>query len=172
MIANGLWLVVFGLNTKLAFILALVIMFVILVTAIIILWHALRTKLNAVEFITLRVGFSIYAGWVTAASIVSASIAFKSLGLNTNEETWTLIILIVALLIYTAYSSLERNFVFGAMYIWVLVAIMGEQEKFGRESLVDKILIILYIYIALFLSVTAFVFCEKKDGKCDRGLMF
>lgn len=38
--------------------------------------------MNLIEFVSIRIGFSLYAGWVTAASILNISIAFKSAGLN------------------------------------------------------------------------------------------
>jgi hypothetical protein len=130
MICNALWLVVFGRNNTVAFIIAWILIVGILVTDIIIMMKALRAKnLSVIEFLTLRVGFSIYSGWVTAATIINTTIILKSVGMEANEETWGVIILWVALVVYTLASFNERNFAYGAVFIWVLLAIKGEAEE-------------------------------------------
>ncbi len=64
------------------------------------------------EFIGLRMGFSIYTGWVTAATILNVSFLLKSLGLKganagLSESTWTCVILYVALIVYVLASFME-----------------------------------------------------------------
>ena len=39
-----------------------------------------RTSVNIFEWITLRGGMSIYAGWLTAATILNATITIQRLG--------------------------------------------------------------------------------------------
>lgn len=50
---------------------------ILLVTCIWILMLSTRNKVNTFEFITLRCGFSIYSGWVTAATILNIAIVLK-----------------------------------------------------------------------------------------------
>jgi hypothetical protein len=173
MICNSLWLVVFGRNNSTAFIIAWIIIVGILVTDVIIMMKALRTKqINTIEFLTLRIGFSIYSGWVTAATILNTTIFLKSVGMESNEETWGVIILWVALVVYTLASFNERNFAYGAVFIWVLLAIKGEAEMTLKTEIAEAIPLILYIYIALLFFVAAFCVFIKVKGKCDRGLMY
>ena len=89
---------------------------------------SLRRSLNVYEFIGLRVGFSIYSGWVTAATILNVAIFLKSVGvrdpdISYSEESFAVVILCVAEVIYVATTVCENNPVYGVVYIWVLLAI-------------------------------------------------
>ena len=44
-----------------------------------------RNKLNTFEVMTAYTGFSLYAGWVTAASILNVSYCVKGLGLREDN---------------------------------------------------------------------------------------
>ena len=99
-----------------------------LVTQIIIMRHTLRTKLNMVEFISLRICFSIYTGWVAAATIIGVCFVLRTAGLSDpnagfSESVWTAIVLYLGLPIYWIASYHERNPLFGLVYLWVVVAI-------------------------------------------------
>ncbi len=88
----------------------------------------LRHKCNFWTFLSLRIGFAIYAGWVNAATILNVSIWLRSIGVKDpglfiSEDTFAVIILWVALIIYVATTMYNRNPIFGLIYIWVLMAI-------------------------------------------------
>ena len=95
---------------------------------------ASRAPVSMTEFIGLRCGFSIYGGWLTAATILNISIVFKDLGLSDengispSEDIYTVIMLWVALAVYITVSYMERNPLYGAIYLWVLYGIMEEQS--------------------------------------------
>jgi len=79
-------------------------------------------KLNWTEFILIRVTFSLYAGWVTAATIIGFFILFKTWGASDpltkskrawdfagwlmfmDEEAWGCVIICVALVFYSVWS--------------------------------------------------------------------
>jgi benzodiazapine receptor len=134
-----------------------------------------RAKLNVVEFISLRMGFSIYTGWVTAATILNATFFLKSVGVKGasagfSESTWTCIILYVALIVYVLASFMERNPLYGAVYIWVVVAIRNRQVTFPdiqSNSMIVLILIIVHVVLLNVLSIY-----EKMKGKATKGLYF
>ena len=133
LIGNALWLVVFGQNGAVAFGFALVIIIGMLVTQVLIMRQTTRSKVNAFEFITLRCGFTIYTGWVTAATILNTTFFLKSIGMKDDkagfaEDTWCVIILWVALCVYVLASFMERNPLYAAVYIWVLVAIRKNHD--------------------------------------------
>ena len=70
----------------------------------------------------------MYAGWVTVATILNTTLLLKSFGvadpnIPIDEETSTCIILWVALIIYNVATYLERNPLFGGIYIWAIFAI-------------------------------------------------
>ena len=51
-----------------------------------------------------KIAFSIYSGWITAASILNVSFTLKSLGYDSNEEQFAIYILWVAFVIYNVAS--------------------------------------------------------------------
>ena len=130
MLANAVWLCLFGQNNATMFGFALVDIVVMYITGMKILQISVSEKLNNWwENIFFKGGFSIYVGWLTAASILNVCFFLKALGVdpkNTNVENelfWSKIILVVALFLYNAYSIVGRNPLFGSVYIWVLLAI-------------------------------------------------
>ena len=72
-ILNGLWIMLYLTNTTVGFGLALLDMIALLITCVIIMVKSTNAKVNLFEGITLRGGFSVYAGWVSAAMIASGS---------------------------------------------------------------------------------------------------
>merc|ERR1711871_758414 len=102
----------------------------ILVTCLWIMMKSSSVDLNLFEGITLRGGFTIYAGWITAAFIVSLSqilyrvgVVDPDIGYGFDEESLSQIIVWIALVIYNAAAWNERNPLFGSIYIWVTLAI-------------------------------------------------
>ena len=94
------------------------------------------------EAITVRAPFSVYTGWLTAATILNTTFMFKSWGWGDvetipywawdfanfmnfiDEESWTIITVWIALVIYTVISWVERNPVYGGVFIWAGTAIL------------------------------------------------
>jgi len=127
---NAAWICIFGMDNLAAFIITTFIIIGMYVTGMKILQIAVAEKLNNWwEKIFFRGGFSIYVGWLTAASILNVCFVLKGFGVdpqNTdvpNEMFWSKVILLVALVLYTAYTFVGRNPLFGIIYVWVLLAI-------------------------------------------------
>ena len=98
-----------------------------------------RTEINVTEWIGLRAGFSIYSGWVTAATILNATFMLKLFGVEDpdgvlwgliDEEQMTIAILFIAQIIYNLASYTEMNPLYGSVFIWVITAI--------RNNVVDN----------------------------------
>ena len=128
MIGNGAWLIIFMTNSTAGFVLSLLDIIMMLATQVFIMGKSTRAKVNVVEFISLRCGFTNYTGWVTAATILNTSFFLKSAGMKDpsagfGETTWVVIIFYVALCVYVSASFYERNPLYGGIYIWVLFAI-------------------------------------------------
>lgn len=141
MLINGLWLCLFMTDTPWGFGLALLDIVAMLTSNIWVMIKASSTQLNLVETLSLWGGFSIYAGWVTAATILNIAILLKSLGLadpnipwGLNEENLTQLVAWVALVIYNFVSYTEKNPLYGSVYIWVAVAIKSNLEKLHPET--------------------------------------
>ena len=56
-----------------------------LVTAVLILNMASSSKLTAVSAYSLRLGFSVYSGWLTTATILNTCFVLKGAGFNETE---------------------------------------------------------------------------------------
>lgn len=141
MIANALWLVVFQTNTIWGFVVSTFLIFGILITNVYMMMVSTRMEANWVEWISLRVGMSIYAGWVTAATILNVTYMLKSWGLSAaniswlDEEITTIVIAWIAWTIYTLAAFLEKNPIYGGTFIWVITAIRSNAIKKGLSKL-------------------------------------
>lgn len=107
MVFNGLWLVIFMRNQMWSFVLGCMVIIGLLATCVHILMLTLKNQTNLFEMFVMRVGFSIYSGWVTAATILNVTFCFKKGGVDIsdeNEEIWGVIILYVAFAVYVVAS--------------------------------------------------------------------
>jgi len=67
---NAVWLFVFMTNCKAGFVVGNFVIVGLLVTCDMVLYQQSYVSLTVIEFISLRCGVSLYAGWVTAATIL------------------------------------------------------------------------------------------------------
>ena len=102
-------------------------MILMTVSAVYMMMQTTRSEVNGAEWTFLRGGMSIYAGWMTAATIVSIPGALKFFGFSGfswySEEQITITVLYVALVIFSLASWLELNPLYGAIFLWVTIAI-------------------------------------------------
>jgi hypothetical protein len=136
MVLNAVWLILFMLNGTLGFTLSGIDIFAMLASQFYIMRKSCEVKVNIVEFVAIRIGFTLYTGWVTAATILGVTYFLLSLGMKNpnagfDESTWSVIILWVALMIYVAASIYERNPLYAAVYIWVVFAIKAKQLPYS-----------------------------------------
>jgi hypothetical protein len=82
MILNAVWLPTFMMNNTFGFIVSLIIIALMLVTQWYILMKVHRAKLDVMQFICLRIAFTVYSGWVTAATIVAVTFMLSAFGMN------------------------------------------------------------------------------------------
>jgi len=84
------------------------------------------------EIIGLRCGFSIYCGWLTAATILGFANAGKASGLSDAafgvgfEEGWGIALLWIGWGVYVASSWWQRNPLFAAVMFWPYTAISDQ----------------------------------------------
>jgi len=131
MLFNSLWLVIFGQNALWAFILAWLVIVGMVVTQTIIMRLAIRAELNWLEFVCLRAAFSIYNGWVSAATILNTAFVIKSaeIGIFMDHEVgWTVVTIWVGFALYVTVASMEKNVIYGAVYLWVLYNVNDKSD--------------------------------------------
>jgi len=175
MIMNGLWLVIFLQNTGVSMAFGTLDILAMVATQVYMLMKITRAKCNMVEIITLRIGFSLYTGWVTAASIINVTFFLKAVGMKNenagfSETTWCVIVFYVALVIYVLASLRERNPLYGAVYIWVLFAV--KDERVNNHNIQVNTLINIIIMALAVVGITGLSVYEKMNGKCEKGLFY
>lgn len=91
---------------------------------------SMRMEVNGWEWVFIRGGISIYCGWLTAATILNFTATLKHYGFEGfdwySEEAITITILYIAWFIYTLASYVELNPLYGAVFMWVCLAIRSE----------------------------------------------
>jgi translocator protein len=166
MIFNGAWLIVFLQNTVVWRVLGGVDIILLTATTVWIMMITTRNQNNVVEIIGLRCAFSIYGGWLTAATILNIAIVLKDFGLKdsspnmiVSEEVWGCIMLWVAYLVYFLVVLIERNPMFGAVYVWVLIAIIVEQSD--HTWIVVNSSLILLSHLVFLVTSTGYLWFQK-----------
>ena len=82
MMVLSLWPLLFKFNNAAGFAISLVAILFILFSDWNILLMSQKANVNLVEWISIRASFSMYSGWITAATILNASMMLKALGLT------------------------------------------------------------------------------------------
>jgi benzodiazapine receptor len=133
MLINSVCLVLFQTNTVWGFAISLIDIIARLTSNIFMMMNSTSTGINVTEWISMRGGFSIYSGWVTAATILNVTYFLKFLGLTDpdipfgmDEESVTVVILWVAFAIYNLKAYWDRNPLYDSVFIWVILAIRNK----------------------------------------------
>lgn len=173
MFLNAIWLVIFMTNNDVGFGFGLMDIILMLGTCFFMMMKSTRVKATWMELLCMRLMFSIYTGWVTAATIVNATFYLKAVGLKDPnagwaESTWSCIILYVAFVIYSLVSFMERNPIYGGVYIWVVVAIRSLQVDYPDIQTNGFVVLIMTIVMVSLINVLCTY--EKMNGKATRGI--
>lgn len=174
-ISNGLWNFIFLTNTKIGFVLSLVDVIFMLYSCCYMMMKSTRAKVSTCEWIVMRCGFTIYAAWVSAATILNVAYMLKAFDfadpdIPVDEETMTVIILWVALVIYNVATYLERNPLFGGVFIWVILAIHHNivNNKSELEKIENNSVLIGMIHCISMFGFTTYLAIEYfSDYKVD-----
>jgi len=113
-------------------------MFVLLISLILIYLRLQigKSDASAMEKLSVRVPFSVYLGWITVASIANVAAAAVSLdlnGLGLGEVTWTVLVIIIALVITLGVIVTRRDIAYSLVLVWALVGIAVKQS--GNQSI-------------------------------------
>ena len=153
---------------------SVVIMFLLLATLITIylrldIGKSLASKLEKLAVYT---PFSVYLGWITIASIANVAVTLVSTnwnGFGIAQETWAILIIIIALLIALLVLATRRDLAYGLVIIWALVGIAVKQSGNQNIVLIAGISAIL-IAIAEVAIILLFRYRHQKICLVDRYL--
>ena len=126
---NASWCLIFQLNTLAGFIISLIVCIGMLATAIYVLGVSLEHRLSVSGIIGMRVGFSLYSGWLTVATTLNIAFVLKAGGLSQasagiDESWWACGTLIAVICVYWFVSFMQRNPAYACVLEWALFAIM------------------------------------------------
>jgi hypothetical protein len=118
---------------------SVVIMFLLLATLITIYLRLDigKSLVSRLEKLAVQTPFSVYLGWITIASIANVAITLVSAnwnGFSIAQETWAILIIIVALLIALLVLATRRDLSYGLVITWALVGIAVKQS--GNQNIV------------------------------------
>jgi len=174
MMFHSIWMVLFLTNSGAGFILSSIDIIAMLVTAYYLMFASMRSSNNWIEFITMRLGFSIYAGWLTAATILNVSFALRWLGIQGpisnlffTEEIFGVIKIWGAFMLYEFVSYFDRNPVYGGVFIWVLIGIMVDIKDNRPEmnTLWINCLVALILHSISLAGLSAYLLFEVLQDK-------
>jgi hypothetical protein len=134
-IANVSWLFLWHYEQ---IVLSILPMFVLLFSLILIYLRLQigKSDASAMEKLSVRVPFSVYLGWITVASIANVAAAAVSLdlnGLGLGEVSWTVLVIIIALVITLGVIVTRRDIAYSLVLVWALVGIAVKQS--GNQSI-------------------------------------
>lgn len=170
MLSNSAWLIIFGFYNSYAFIGGWFDIVFMLGSALYILYQSLKNDVDWIEFLGLRATFSIYAGWLTTATILNTCFVLMDFGMRDvnnifpNEETWGIIILWVAFLIYQTTVEVFKNPLFGAVFSWAITAIYVDASGKGTLKNLEANALIIDAIHTLSLFLYAAYFAYEKWG--------
>lgn len=112
-----------------------------------------RTARPLREHFTITIPWSLYAGWVTAAVLVSLTtvmieIGFASVGIT--EPFWTIFILLVALATYSFFLLKRNDYIYASVGIWVLLGVII--ERLSSATLYPNIVIVATLGIIILVA--------------------
>ena len=115
-------------------VLSLVLMFALLVTLIAIYLRLQIGQSNVplTEKLCVHLPFSVYLGWITVApiaNVAAALIATNWDGWGISEVTWTILVIIIALIITLTVISTRKDVAFSLVIIWALSGIIVKQME-------------------------------------------
>jgi len=89
-------------------------------------------KVDRNERLLVHLPFSVYLGWITVATIANIAAAFVYLGqtqLILGAQSWTIIVIAVAVLITGAVLWTRRDIAYAAVLVWALLGIYVKQSS-------------------------------------------
>ena len=125
MMFNGFWTVIFGQEW-------ITLATVVIIADLLTLYKIVdalginRVRVSPVETWLARVPFSIYFGWLTVATTVCIAFFLKANGFDAfglGEQTWAVLILVVALGIGAVVFNKYRNVAYILVFTWAYYAI-------------------------------------------------
>ena len=95
----------------------------LILATLIVIFRRLREQANSTwgEYFTIDAPFSLYFGWITAATLINVATLFFDLGyypLGFQMDQWALVTVTLAVALYVWLTTVTRDVVYGAVFVW------------------------------------------------------
>lgn len=135
----------------------------------------IRLKINLIdrskkEFYMVSVPWSMYAGWVTAATIVSITTFMEDINFNEppmvlSDVGWAIVVLLTTLGIYLTVVIRQMDGVYGGVGIWVLIAVIV--QRISDTPVVLEIIILAAVGIVVLIIAIFYIEIKRKKSKLN-----
>lgn len=148
---NAAWLISFH---YLQFAISMVMMIALLITLIVIYWR-LGVGVEPVSRATkwlIHVPFSLYLGWITAATITNAAYVLTDAGwggFGIEAQTWAIIMLAITGVLASYIVYTRRDIAYGLVIVWAVTSIAVRHADIASISLTS---IIVSVAVALLVA--------------------
>lgn len=163
---NTTWLLAWQYNVIW---LSLILMFGILATLIYISGKQAAVKLSTPDWLTIRLPFSVYFGWITVATIANVAVFLTAINWNgwgIDDAIWTVIILVVGAVIGLLTSLLRKDWAYLAVLVWAYIGILIKHTATtGFNGSYPTIITTLITLIAVITGVTIYLLVRWPKGK-------
>jgi benzodiazapine receptor len=117
-----------------------------------------KTSVTLKEKVFVHLPFSVYLGWITAASIANVASALVSVGwdgVGLADETWAVLVIAVALFITLAVIATRRDVAYSLVLVWALIGIAVNQSAYQNIVLTATIsAVIILVALAAVLAAS------------------
>lgn len=143
-LANVAWLLLWHHQFIALSVLAMVIL---LFSLIVIFTYLGSSTLSNREMWFVKVPFSLYLGWITAAMVLNVGAALVYLewdGFGFSKTTWMFIMLVVITALTIIITVISGDFVYGGVIIWALVGVIiarGQETNMTNTIAIAIVLI-------------------------------
>jgi len=116
-----------------------------------------KVKRSSIEKVSIYIPWSLYTAWITAATIISITTFFESIGFNNpaflfSDAYWAVIVLLVALTIYVGALLIRNDYIYALVGIWVLIGILAQRlisTEFVIEVVVTSVIGIIILCVSI-----------------------
>jgi translocator protein len=162
-VANITWLFLWQFEYL---VFSIILMFLLLATLILIYLRLGigKSKVAISERLAVHLPFSVYLGWITIASIANVAVALVSLnwdGFGVSADTWTTLVVIVALIITMLVLATRKDIAYGLVITWALIGISVNQSGNPRIVMLTETSAII-VAVAL-VAVILFILLRRKS---------
>lgn len=173
-LANILWIFLWHYEQILLSLLAMLLLFVSLLVIYIRLNVGLE-KASMKEKLFVHVPISVYIGWITVATIANVTAVLVDIGwdgFGISEQTWTLLVLVVAAIITILILVTRRDYAYSAVIIWALIGIYIKRSAsdpiYGVQNQIAYSAIISAVVILIIAAALAFIDNSKKEKRSGK----